>query len=184
MGKQLNYYIGYTDFRKIAQEALCSGCEILKRVNGKYIRSNCLDIVTPDVCKYFFYLPDAGLLVKDNENGEERIGGYTASGNVVIEASFSTVNQVEMKISRARIFSITGFYDKNGVWIDRPECLKKVYEKLVRSIKKLAPYTEIVDVIVSSCDDSYNQQKEWKHKEYISPELLALKLEQGYKIGL
>ena len=117
-------------------------------------------------------------------NGKEHIGGYNSSGNVVIEASFSVVSHENKKISRARIFSITGYNDEHGNWIDRPECLKKVYEKLVRGIKKIAPYTEITDTIISTAEDSYAKAKEWKHKEYISPALLTLKISDGYKIGL
>lgn len=184
MGKQINYYIGYNNFLKIAQQALDSGCEILKKENGKIIHSNSIDIVTQDTNRYFFYLPEAGDLTFDIRNGEEYIGGYHSSGNVIMEACFSIVNHDDKKISRARIFSITGYTDEHGNWNARPVCVKKVYEKLVRAIKKVAPYTEIVDVIISTAEDSYGKTREWKHKEYISAELLALKMEGGYKIGL
>ena len=50
---------------------------------------------------------------------------------------------------------MTGYYDKNKNWIDRPECMKKLYDKLVRAAKKLAPYTEIVDEITAI----------WKYEE-------------------
>ena len=184
MGKQINYYMDYSDFQKLAQQAIDYGCEILKEENGKIIHSKDISVITPNVNRYFFYLPEAGRLTLNVRNGIEYIGGYNSSGNVVIEASFSVVNHEKKKISRARIFLITGYNDEHGNWIDRPECLKKVYEKLVRGIKKIAPYTEIPDTIISTVDDSYEKEREWKHKEYISPALLTLKINNGYKIGL
>lgn len=183
MGKQINYYIGFNDFQLIAKQAVDFGCEILKKQNGKFIRSSKIDVITTDVNTYFFYLPQAGTLNIAKRNEEEFVGGYNSSGNVVIEASFSVINHTDKKISRGRLFSIKGYYDENGVWIDRPECIKKIYEKLARVVKKIAPYTEITDVIDIISDD-YNKSKEWKHKEYISTELLNLKIESGYRIGL
>lgn len=184
MGKQINYYMRYNDFQKIARQAVDSGCEILKKEKDKLIRSNGMDIVTSDVNRYYFYLPEAGPLTVAKRNGAECVGGYNSSGNAIIEAGFSIVNHTEKKISRARLFSITGYYDEYGNWVDRPECVRKVYEKLARTVKRLAPYTEITDIIISIHDDDYNKPKEWQHKEYISAELFSLKTKNGYKLGM
>ena len=65
----------------------------------------------------------------------------------------------------------------------RPECVKKAYDKIARKVKKTAPFTEITEIITDySADD--HRQTEWKHKEYISPELLELKMREGYKLSL
>ncbi len=49
-------------------------------------------------------------------------------------------------------------------------------------VKRLAPYTELTDTYVSMNDDDYLQEKEWKHKEYISPQFLRLKLTEDYRL--
>ena len=182
MGKQINYYIGYEDFLKVAEQAIKNGCVILKKEYGKYVRSNDIGIISQDCNRYYFYLPEAGDLETQTHDENEFIGGYNSSGNVVIEASYSIVKHEQKTISRGRLFSVTGYYDENKNWIDRPECMKKLYDKLVRVVKKTAPYTEIVDEIVSTSSDDYLKPKEWKHKEYITEELLALKEKEDYKL--
>ena len=77
---------------------------------------------------------------------------------------------------------ISGYYDENGEYIQRPECLTKTYQKLVRVLKKIAPYTELTDHIISTRNDDYLQEREWKHKEYISASCLALKVSENYKL--
>ncbi len=183
MGKQINYYMGYHDFLPIAQNALDSGCEILTREPGKLIRSNNISIVTPDRHNYYFYLPEAGPLDIQIRNGQESIGGYHSSGNVLIEAGFSRINHSGKSISRARLFSISGYYEEGGEWVERPDCMKKLYDKLTRSVKKIAPYTEITDNIFSTKTDDYGSIREWTHKEYITPELLELKKDKKYHLG-
>ena len=182
MGKQINYYMGYKDFLQVAECAVKNGCVLLKEENGKFIRSNNIKMITEDNNRYYFYFPEAGDLEIQIRNNNECIGGYDSSGNVVIEASYSIVRHEQKTISRGRLFSITGYYDKDKNWIDRPECIKKLYDKLVRVVKKTAPYTGIVDEIISTSSDDYLKPKEWKHKEYISEELLALKEKEDYKL--
>ena len=186
MGKQINYYMGYDEFKMLAEQAIKSGCIIVKKENGKFVRGNSVEIITQDCNKYYFYLPEAGDLEVQMNGDYKFIGGYNSSGNVVIEASYSIVNHEEKKIHRARLFSITGYDDKNGNSIGRPECIKKLYDKLVRIVKKLAPYTEFVDEIQVSCPSSedYMKTREWKHKEYITKELLSLKENDDYKMGM
>lgn len=182
MGKQINYYIGYKEFLKIAECAVKNGCIILKKEYGKYVRDNSVGIITQDCNRYYFYLPEAGDLEPQMHDDNEFVGGYNSSGNVVIEASYSIVKHEQKTISRGRLFSVTGYYDKNKNWIDRPECMKKLYDKLVRTVKKLAPHTEIVDEIISTSSEDYLKPKEWKHKEYITEELLSLKENDDYKL--
>ena len=180
MGKQINYYMGYEEFLTIAQKALECGCKILKRVDGKILQGDTISFVTMQERNYYFYLPEAGALyTKTRANGHETVGGYDASGNVVIEAGYSNKNTTDKYITRSRLFVISGYYDEQGQWIPRPECLEKVYNKLVRVAKKVAPYTELTDTYSNSRN---GREGEYKHKEYITDEFLKLKLEKGYRL--
>lgn len=182
MGKQINYYIGYKDFIKLAEQAVKNGCMILKKEYGKYVHDNSVRIITQDCNRYYFYLPEAGKLELQMHDNNEFVGGYNFSGNIVIEASYSVIKCEQKTISRARLFSITGYYDKEKNWIERPEYMKKLYDKLVRIVKKIAPLTEITDEIISISSEDYLTPRKWKHKEYITEELLSLKLNEGYKL--
>lgn len=183
MEKQINYWLGYEDFLQIAQVALDSGCIIIRPDFEKLIYGQTLDMITENKRQYYFYLPEAGKLMAQQIplQGRQAIG-YNAAGNTVIEAGFSFVHDEKKKITRSRLFVISGYYDENRDYIARPECLTKMYHKLVRVVKKKAPYTELTDYIVSTRDSDYLQEKEWKHKEYISPSCLALKVSRNYKL--
>lgn len=58
----------------------------------------------------------------------------------------------------------------------------KIYNKLVRTVKKIAPYTVLIDKYISTKDDTYLQEVEWKNKEYISPQYLNLKECKNYHL--
>lgn len=77
---------------------------------------------------------------------------------------------------------ISGYYDEQGEYISRLECVTKIYNKLVRITKKIAPLTELTDKYTSIKDDTYLHEVEWKHKEYITPEYLNLKESNNYKL--
>ena len=81
-----------------------------------------------------------------------------------------------------RLYVQSGFYNDKGEYVPRPVCVTKVYNRLVRMVKKLAPYAELTDPYVSMNDEDYLQEKEWKHKEYISPQFLRLKLMENYRL--
>lgn len=164
MGKQINYYMEYEPFLKIAQAALDSGCVIVKGYDGK-ITGTDISIVTADCNHYFFHLPEAGKLeYKTYDNGRTVVDySYTSSGNTLIEAGFSLIDDNDKRISRNRLFCISGYYDENAEWIPRPDCITKLYNKLVRIVKKEAPYDKI-------------------RKEYASPLCLELRRENNYKL--
>ena len=183
MGKQINYWITYKDFLQVAKIALDCGCTIIKPSFEKIMYGQTLDMITENIYRYYFYLPEAGEIMGQQIpfQCEQKIG-YNAAGNTVIEAGFSLIRDSEKEIIKSRLFAISGYYDENGEYITRPECLTRIYQKLVRTVKKIAPYTEIVDYITSIHSDNYLQKKEWKHKEYVSPSCLALKISQDYKL--
>ena len=182
MGKQINYYMGYEDFLLVAQEAINCGCTILKKENGKMVGSNSIDAVTRNCRQYYFYWPDGEK--QDGKAGciSEMAGGYNEAGNVTIEAGFSRRDDAKKEISKGRLFVISGYYDAQGSWIPRPDYVTKVYNKLVRAVKKIAPYTELTDILISTRDEDYLQEYEWKRKEYITQEYLRLREIFGYRL--
>jgi len=183
MGKQINYWMGYEDFLTVAQAALDSGCVIIRHSDdGKLMYGHTLDIVTQDTHRYYFYVKDAGELeVKTLSTGREQIGGYNASGNLLIEAAFSHRDDRKKELTRSRLFVISGYYDGDGTYINRPDCVTKVYNRLARVVKKVAPYTELTDTYTVDSDDG-TQTREWRHKEYVSPSFLHLKLAENYRL--
>lgn len=183
MGKQINYWLGYRDFLKIAEAALECGCVIIKKASGKLMYGQDLDIVTEHEHCYWFYVPEAGaLLGKMLPFYDKDIQGYSAARNAVIEAGFSYRNDKSKTITRSRLFASSGYYDEQGEYISRPECVTKIYNKLAHIAKKAAPLTELTDKYISTQDDTYLQESEWKHKEYITPEYLNLKEYNNYKL--
>lgn len=183
MGKQINYWLGYEEFLKIAQVALDCGCIIIKKVSGKLIYGQTLDIVTEHEHNYWFYVPKGEALSGETLlfNGND-IQGYSPARNTLIEAGFSFRNDKNKTITRSRLFAISGYYDEQGEYISRPEYVTKVYNKLVRIAKKVAPLTELTDKYVSTSDNTYLQEVEWKHKEYITLKYLHLKEFNNYKL--
>lgn len=184
MGKQINYWLGYADFLKIAQAALDSGCVIIKRAAGEWIYEQTLAIVTEDEHDYWFYVPEAGALSGRAIpfKGDELLRIYSPAGNTVIKAGFSFLDDKRKTIARSRLFVISGYYDERGEYIPRPACVTKVYHKLARIAKKVAPLTELTDPYTSTRDGAYLQELERKHKEYITPAYLHLRNAYGYKL--
>ena len=86
----------------------------------------------------------------------------------MIEAGYSFISHDKRTISRNRLYCITGYYDTDGSFVARPDCVTKIYEALTREVKKLAPRTEIVEFVTSIHDENYLQQTEYQHKEYVT----------------
>ncbi len=176
MGMQINYWMEYEKFCELAETALSLGCIILKHDldNGKVVQSRDISIVTKNCCNYYFYLPVAGTLnIKNTEFGERVDNGYNESGNSIIETGYTRIREKEKQISSNRLYLSTGYYDKNEKFIYRPDSIVDVYKKLARKVKKLAPYTELVEPL---------KEKDWVHKEYVSPYCLELRNEKGYSL--
>lgn len=188
MGKQISYWMEYESFLLVAQKAIDLGCIIVKEDDktGKVIESRDIAIVTPDKTGYYFHLPEAGeIKIEKGVDGSECVErGYSASENSLIEAGFSRIiNEPERKVvTRSRIYCITGYYDDNGEYIPRPDCLTKVYNSLARFVKKVAPYTEITSTAFSQREEDYGQLFEYKHKEYVTKTCLDLKNNEGYRL--
>lgn len=185
MGKQINYWMEYNSFFKVAQKAVELGCTIVKYEpeTGKVTESIDISIVKDDNQRYYFHLSEAGPIEIEVVNNQEKLKhGYCASVNAIIEAGYSFIVDEKRKkvIRRARLYCISGYYDDAGEYISRPECLTRVYNSLVRFVKKVAPYTELTDVIISSRSENYGQKVEFKHKEYVTEVCLKKRNNEGY----
>lgn len=195
MGKQLNYWMDYDSFLLVARKAVDLGCTIVKEDlnSGKVIESSDVSIVTQDEKHYYFHLLDAGDIKIHSVNGKERLNrGFNASSNAIIEAGYSFIvneptgpcgHRYKKEIRRTRIYCIMGYYDENNEYIQRPECLTKVYDSLARYVKKLAPYTEIIDVRVSKKHEDYGKEYEYRDKVYITRACLDMVNNEGYKLS-
>lgn len=198
MGKQLEYWMDYDSFLLIAQKAIDLGCTIVKEDSElkKVIENKDMSVVTPpyeNYCntRYYFHLSEAGNIMTHIVNGIERLDFSSETQKSVIEAAYSFIineptgvcgNRRRKEIRRARIYCTTGYYDKNEEYIPRPECLTKVYNALVRYVKRVAPYTEIIDVRVSNRHEDYGKKYEHRDKVYITKTCLELVNNEGYKL--
>jgi len=177
MGKQIYYWMEYQDFISIADAALDLDCVIIRDVVGKVEYGKTVDIVSENVHQYYFLPLSMGIDLNDKLDLTE-----LRATCQVIEAGFSYINHEKKKITRSRIYVGTGYFDKQGDFINRSDVLTKVHNSLVRSIKKIAPYTELIDSYISTKEETYLQQVEYKHKEYITAECLKLKETEDYKL--
>ena len=184
MGKQINYWLEFDNFKVLAQKAVDLGWEIVREDLSKFEKtgvtvSRDIDIITEEKgAYYFFHLPEAGdIEIKELECGQRLDHNFSESGNSLIEAGFSRVLKEEKRILRARLYLPTGYYDKNDVYIYRPDCIVKVYHSLARYVKKLAPYTEITRPFINRS----GEPDEYKTKEYISPYCFDL-FNKGYSL--
>lgn len=188
MGKQINYYMDYESFLKVAQVALNEGCMILssKHTSEKQLPCADLSIITKDHLNYYFYLPELGELnyAKDNLGNYYVNFGYNDSALSMIEAGFSkkVENAKEKSIAKNRLYVMTGYY-RNAEWIARPDRLEKVYKKLVREAKKVAPKTGIEYDAVDLEDNRYGNPYKGIFHEYISAECVKW-YEEGYEIDM
>ena len=184
MGKQINYWMDYENFKLLAEKALELGFIIYRRradEQGKIVYGNDISIVTASVKDYYFYFPKAGNIIINTINGRECVRTIGESSQAIIEAGFSSIHQEKKKITRSRLWCSSGFYREDGEYINRPESLTKGYNSLARYAKKLAPYIELVDVYISSRDENYGEEVKYKHKEYVSQYFID-KMSEGYEL--
>ena len=161
MGKQIVYWITYDHFLPLVNCAVENGLCIIKKTATQIVGGK-TDIVTPDKSTYYF----APLSFDSTRQSIS----FSACCGQVIEAGFSTIDHGSHIIHRNRVYLGTGFYNENGEYIKASDNLVAVYNKLVKQLKRIAPYTELTDMI---------NGKEWIHKEYVCPECLAYR-NDGY----
>ena len=186
MGKQINYWMGYEDFLPIAQKALDLGCMIVKPAGGgKLLYGRTLELVAKEECRYYFYVPEAGKLagIESPPASKRDWTDYSGVGNAMIEAGFSFRTDKKKKLTRGRLFVISGYYDDDEQYIPRLDCVTKIYHALVRVAKKAAPSTEWTETYISTRPEDYLQEKVHTCKRYISPRCLDLRLSQNDSLG-
>lgn len=181
MGKQINYYMGYKEFLSVAQAALNCGCIIYRRSleNGKWklISGTTLDTIKPNCCRYYFHSPAIGNFDIDLIS-EKQYVPFDSLLNA-IEAGFSIPNEEKHFVASSRLYVITGRYEDDGNWVSRPDMLTKVYNKLVRVVKKIAPYTEVEHFVVNPMYEG----KKFKSKKYITSDYYDLVQNKDYILG-
>ena len=180
MGKQINYYMGYNDFLSVAQTALDNGAVIYRheRINGKWqmIGGAALEIVKEDTVSYYFHFPTNGELIIEDHYGNQHPSH--SSELHLIKAGFSRPDDENRLLRRNRLYLVTGRYE-NGTWIPRSENIEKFYNKLVRIVKRIAPYTQVEHFV----DNEMYKGKKYISKEYITPEFFSLVKNNDYTLG-
>ena len=189
MGKQINYYMDYESFLKVAQAALDEGCLIIRDESKPEPPkpSNDLSVITEKWMRYGFYLPE----LADLEYGIDSSGNFHVNKSfnqlslAVIEASFSKKligkGDGTPFVSTARLYIPTGNYIKDGEWNARSERITKIYNKLARLVKKMAPSISLeVDDIDYNEEENVVQIKR-PYKAYISPACMEWR-NQGYEL--
>ena len=147
-----------------AQKAVDLGFTVVKEdlTSGRVIESKDNRIISPygkyNHPSFYFHIPEAGDIRILTGIGKECLDyGYTATGN-------------------------SGYHDENEKDIPRPDCLTKVYNSLVKYVKKTAPYTVSVEMFISTKDENHGEAFEYRHKEYITKNCLDLINNKGYKL--
>ena len=165
MGKQIVYWITYDKFLFLANCAVENGLCIIKKTAAQIVRGK-TDIVTPDKSTYYFAPPSF-------DSAEQNLSAAAYRGQL-IEIGFSPIDHDSQIIHRSRIYLGTGFYNEDGEFIKANDGLAAVYNKLVKQLKRIAPYTELTDMI---------NDKEWIHKEYVCSECLVYR-QSGYSLKM
>ena len=119
MGKQINYYMEYESFLKIAEKSLSMGLIIIKEEDNRIIQSKTISSITKDCIFYHFYMPSIGSLKINDYGTHQAICSTGIYGNALIEAGFSHINHDGKSVVRNRIYVQSGYYDENGEWKER-----------------------------------------------------------------
>lgn len=168
MGKQASFYMEREVFAELAQTAIDHGCIIIrKNANDEITMSRSTNVINTHSSEYYFYLPAAGSF-----NSELPLGCYNANANVMIEAGY-TVGDGHT-LFRGRLYLASGFTDADGKFIERPDCLAKVYRSLVHRMKQL---TDFIDVPAGRiCDrlNNYSDTSDRSRKVYMTRKLQRL----------
>lgn len=153
-------------FTELAQTAIESGCLILRQNGNKIVSSQDTSIITASCQKYYFYLPEAG-----NINEELPLGCFNSNGSMVIEANYSTRDK-EDALHHAGLYLMTTVPSEDGGSIETPECMVKLYKKLVKKMKMLTKFVPVPAERMSNRMTYYADPSDRSHKLYLTPKLL------------
>lgn len=167
MGKQTSFYMEREVFQELAQEAIDCGCLILRQSGNKIVSSRDTSIITASCDQYYFYLPEAGELDEDLP-----LGCFNVNGSMVIEANYTTRNK-DHSLHRARLYLMTSVPTLEGA-ISTPDCMVKLYKKLVRKMKMLTKFVPIPAERMSNRMTYYADPSDRSHKLYLTPKMIKL----------
>lgn len=182
MGKQINYCIDYDTFILLARKALEYGCKIIKEDSkaGVVTESDSVDIISKDCFRYYFHVPEAGKYVIKKAGEKEYVDqGYSSSGVTLIEAETTIIRETKKEIQRGRLFCVSGYYDGEGHYVNRPDCVTKIYNALVRYLKKQVLYLDVEHYVFNPIYEG----RKFVSKEYITTKCLWLVNDEDYALG-
>lgn len=168
MGKQTSFYMEREVFQELAQEALDCGCLILRQSGGRIVSAQDASIITAGCDQYYFYLPEAG-----NLDMKLPLGCFNVNGSMVIEANYTTRNK-DHSLHRARLYLMTSVPTADGGSISTPECMVKLYKKLVRKMKMLTKFVPIPAERMSNRMTYYADPSDRSHKLYLTQKMIKL----------
>lgn len=165
MGKQTSFYMEREVFQELAQEALDCGCLILRQNGSKIVSAQDTSIITAGCDQYYFYLPEAGEI-----NEDLPLGCFNVNGSMVIEANYTTRNK-DHSLHRARLYLMTSVPTTEGA-ISTPDCMVKLYKKLVRKMKMLTKFVPVPAERMSNRMTYYADPSDRSHKLYLTPKMI------------
>ena len=177
--------MGYADFLLLAQAALDCGCTIFQTRFADEMwhitQGDTTDFVSADQCRYYFADPAADKIEIEQCSYGARFSGRSAL--YLIEAGYSEPfipkGCTAKEMTRSRLYVPTSVTDGNGSRLERPESVIKLYQKLARTVKRIAPLTEFMHYAVNPMYEGILM----KGKAYISPYCLSLLTHETIKLG-
>lgn len=166
MGKQTTFYMEREVFQELAQEAVNCGCLILRQSGNKLISSQDTSVITAGCQQYYFYLPEAGKLDESLP-----LGCFNKNGSMVIEANYTTRDK-NYSLHRARLYLMTTVPTLDGESISTPECMIKLYTKLVRKMKSLTTFVRVPAERMSNRMTYYADPSDRSHKLYLTQKMI------------
>ena len=168
MGKRMSFYMEREVFEELAQYAIDRGCLILRQSGKKIIVSQDTSVITPNCPQYYFYLPEAG----DLDMGLP-LGCFNKNSRLLIEANYTT-RDTNFALHHAQLYLAKGVADENGQFLDTPECMIKLYKRLVVKMKELTKFIPVPAERMSNRMTYYADPTERSHKLYLTPKLIKL----------
>ena len=140
MGKQITYYIDHSEFLILAQAALDAGCSILRKEHTPEpaVPTRDLSAIDPSHPQWTFVLPGAPEL----EFNRDLAGNYFLRREgpietMLIETGFSVLNNKGVWRDSCLWIPTAALVDH--ALVPRPEASTRIYDKLARVVRKLAP---------------------------------------------
>lgn len=167
MGRQINFYMDSETEEKFQEFILKNDLLIMHENKEK----NCM-IYTNNIdneIKKMYFVPKKYTCKIFTETLSSGVIFLDIDTSYVIVYFGTKVKKREKLIFRGKLYVVVDYFNKDEERIHKDKEFLKIYEKLVRWIKKNCPLTEFVQ-------DGYNERK------YISSEIKRLIEEEGYKL--